>query len=145
VTHIPSFYIATDPGNRFILDAKNCAETMSLDLKQKVGVVLVHRGHFVIGRGANGSQFHADNGCERKRLGCKTGEGYELCEGCQPHNHAEPSAIESAINGGHRDFLNGAEAFMWGHYYCCSPCVLALRNVGISRVHLPIGAEEMFK
>lgn len=130
--------------NEFMCEARHVAETQSLDLKQKVGCIIVSES-IVVGRGANGSSFHLEHGCERKRLGCKSGEGYELCEGCHPRNHAEPTAIADAISSGLGHRLEGSAVYMWGHWYCCSECIKAMRSAGITHVYLPNGAEGMFK
>jgi len=47
------------------------------------------------------------------REGYPTGEGYELCEGCNYHNHAEFKAVQD-IDGGH--------LYLIGHTYACEPC-----------------------
>lgn len=82
-------YVPRD--DKFMALAKAWARAQSLDTKMPGTAVVVKNGR-VIGIGANGSTYHKEHGCERVRLGCKSGQGYELCEGCSPKNHSEPTA-----------------------------------------------------
>lgn len=128
-------------GNPFMLAAKQIALQKSLDKTMPTGAALVKNGK-IIGQGANGSTYHETNGCERVRLNIPTGQGYELCEGCSPHNHSEPKAIEAALDNGYD--THGAEAYLWGHWWCCEPCWLALTSNGINKVYLMSGSEHLF-
>lgn len=65
---------------------------------------------------------------ECKREGYPTGEGYELCEGCQPHNHAEQLALKTDKE------LTGAILYLFGHYYACKPCVKSAKARGVQIV-----------
>lgn len=93
--------------------------------------------------GANGSSCHETTGCERVRLGCKSGQGYELCEGCSPRNHSEAKAIANAHVQGVDD-LRGYHLYLWGHWWCCKDCWAAMDEAGISRVFLMEGSERLF-
>ena len=140
----PASYKYVDANNHHMNCAAIFALDHSLDLKQKVACLIVDSHGVQIGIGANGSTYHETNGCERKRLGCKSGEGYDLCEGCSPKNHAEPSAIRDvrASNlGGH---LEGADIYMWGHWWCCADCVAAMKAAGIRDVYLLEDARRWF-
>lgn len=125
----------------FMLEAKQFAHENSLDETMPTGTILVKDGA-VIGRGANGSDWHEKHGCERVRLGIPTGEGYELCEGCSPKNHSEPSAIEDAHASDHN--TEDAVAYLWGHWWCCEPCWQAMINNGINKVFLQKNSEVLF-
>ena len=132
-------YVAAD--DPFMQKAREQALENSLDDAVKTGAVLVKDGT-IIGRGANGSGYHAVHGCERVRRGIPTGHGYELCEGCHPKNHAEPRAIRDAQKGGHKTV--GADLYLWGHWWCCEPCWSAIIEAGIENVYLLKGSEKLF-
>ena len=116
--------------------ARDTAQQQSLDKAQQVGCVLVAAG-VVLGRGANGSDYHDSHPCERKKLGCKTGEGYELCEGCHPKNHAEGKAIADARKKYAPEQLDALAfagvltMYTWGHWWCCADCCKAMAEVGV--------------
>jgi hypothetical protein len=96
----------------------------------------------VLGRGANGSMYHEVYGCERIRLGCKSGEDYDLCEGCAPINHSERSALLNVLKNGYT--TKGADLYLWGHWWCCADCWNAMNEAGISRVFLLEGCDVLF-
>lgn len=119
----------------YLKRANEVAEKESVDPRQHTGMVIVKSAK-IVGQGANGSVYHNRNGCERQRLGIPTGERYDLCEGCNPKNHAEPKAIANAIENGHKDVLQGSTAYLWGHWWCCESCTNAMIDVGIKKVVL---------
>lgn len=121
--------------------AKEFAKKYSLD-KVMPGTALVVRGEVILGMGANGSSYHETHGCQRVILGCKSGEGYDLCEGCHPKNHSEPSAIRDAVE--HGNDTNGAHLYLWGHWWCCKPCWDAMEQAGIEQVFLLENSEVLF-
>lgn len=122
-------------------EARAYALACSLDDAVKTGSIIVQNEH-VIGRGANGSDYHKTHGCERVRLGVPTGTGYELCEGCHPKNHSELRAIADAKKSGHN--TTGADLYLWGHWWCCEPCWNAIIDAGIENVYLLEGSERLF-
>ena len=121
--------------------AKQYARAHSLDDTMPTGTILVKDGK-IIGRGANGSDYHKTHGCERVRLNIPTGQGYELCEGCSPKNHSEPRAINDAKI--HKFDTKGAEAYLWGHWWCCEPCWQSMVGAGITTVGLQDDANILF-
>ena len=137
--------------HKYILLAKETAIASTSDHTHPTGAVIV-KNEEVIGKGANYSAYHAEHGCERKKLGCPTGEGYELCEGCNPKYHAEPSAIRNALENlsvgtGFKPFpqpLKDSSLFLWGHWWCCKDCWAAMIEAGIENVYLMEGAREEF-
>ena len=131
--------------HKFMRLAKAFARAQSLDDKMPGAAVVVKDGQ-VIGIGANGSRHHKDHGCERVRLNCKSGEGYELCPGCHPINHSESCAILSAINMHHgsREPLRGAALYLWGHWWLCKDCWGAVQNAQIGDVYLMEKSEILF-
>ncbi len=127
--------------NEYMLEARQVAQEQSLDKVMPTGTVLVKDGE-VIGRGANGSTYHETDGCERVRQNIPTGQGYELCEGCDPKNHSEPQAIADAESQGQD--TEGAAAYLWGHWWCCEPCWTAMIRAGINKVVLMENSEVLF-
>ncbi len=132
-------YVPAD--NPFMREAKAYALEHSLDDAVKTGSVVV-KGGVVIGRGANGSDYHKTHVCERVRLKMPTGQGYELCEGCHPKNHSEPRAIADARENGHD--TAGADLYLYGHWWCCEPCWNAMTLGGIRRVFLMEDSHKLF-
>lgn len=119
--------------NIYMQAAKEVARKHSLDKTMPTGSVIV-KGENIIGKGANGSNYHETSGCERVRLNIPTGQNYELCEGCSPKNHSEPKAIQDARHAS-KD-TNNAKLYLWGHWWCCEPCWDALIRAGINDVLL---------
>lgn len=130
-----------EENNPFIQEAKKFAREHSLDSAMPTGSAIVLDG-VVVGLGANGSDYHKTHECERVKQNIPTGQGYELCEGCHPKNHSEPKAIESAQKAGKE--TNGADLYLWGHYWCCKPCWDAMISAGIKNVYLLKDSENLF-
>ncbi len=128
-----------DRDDKFMMAAERAAEELSSDHEHPTGVVIVLDG-VVIGRGANVSTYHEDHGCRRKELNIPTGEQYELCEGCDPVNHAEQVAISNVQEG-----CKNADLYLWGHWWCCESCWNRMIEVGIGKVYLVLEAEAQFK
>lgn len=127
--------------NFFIRAAEDTADEQSLDATVPTGSVIV-KDNEIIGRGANGSDYHLTHECERVKQGIPTGQGYELCEGCHPKNHSEPRAIADALQNGHD--TKGADIYLWGHWWLCKPCWDAVIHAGIANVYLLEGSEITF-
>lgn len=127
--------------NPYMQEAKNYAREHSLDKTMPNSSIIVLNGT-VVGRGANGSDYHEKHGCERVRLGIPTGQSYELCEGCSPKNHGEPRAIADAL--AHGNATQGADLYLWGHWWCCEPCWDAMQIAGIQTVYLVEDSEILF-
>lgn len=132
-------YVSAD--DPFMNAAKGISEE-SFVPQQPIGSVIVKDG-VIIGHGANGNDYHEKSGCERVRQNMPTGQGYELCEGCHPKDHSEPTAIRAAQAQGHED-LSNAEIYLWGHWWCCESCWNAMLSVGIHVVHLLEDSEILF-
>lgn len=132
-------YVSSE--NLFMEEAKATAREQSLDLVMPTGVVIVKDGK-IIGRGANGSNYHETHGCERVKQGVATGQGYDLCEGCHPKNHAEPKAVNDALSKGLD--LSDATLYLWGHWWCCESCWEVMLSVGIRTVYLLSNSECLF-
>nr|AIA14367.1 Cytidine and deoxycytidylate deaminase zinc-binding region [uncultured bacterium] len=134
-------YVASS--DRFMRAAKQYAKTHSMDKEVPTGSVIVLEGE-IIGKGANGSDFHDKYGCERVRRGIPTGERYDLCEGCHPKNHSEPRAIEDALHRHTKKELSKAALYLWGHWWACEPCWNAIKAAGIKTVYLMDGSHELY-
>jgi deoxycytidylate deaminase len=127
--------------NKFMIEAQRIAEQNSLDLKFKTGAIIV-KNNKIIGRGVNGSTFHKKFGCVRKFFGVTTGKHYWICPGCSPKNHAEQSAIKNALS--RRISLEGADLYLWGHWWCCQSCWRKMIEVKIKNVYLVENAKDLF-
>lgn len=127
--------------NPYMEIARAYAKEHSKDSTMPTGAVLVLSGE-IIGRGTNGSEYHALHGCERVRQGVPTGQGYELCEGCHPKNHSERRAIEDARALGKE--TKGADIYLFGHWWACKPCWDAMSEAGVLNVYLLEESERLF-
>lgn len=127
--------------NEFMAAARNYALAHSKDDAVKTGSVVVMDG-VIVGEGANGSDFHKNNECARVKQGVPTGEGYDLCEGCHPKNHSEVRAIAAASEK--LGPVEGADLYLWGHWWACEPCWSAIMGAGIRNVYLMEGSERLF-
>lgn len=130
--------------NEYMQAAREVALEESLDDTHPTGSVVVQDAD-VIGRGANGSNYHDENGCVRADLKeqglVESGEGYELCEGCHPKNHSEPTALQDV--SAEYD-TEDADLYLWGHWWVCEPCWDAVEDAGIDDVYLMEDSEELF-
>ena len=127
--------------NPFMIEAKEYARVNSLDKEMPNTSIIVKDG-IVIGKGANGSNYHKTHECERVKRNIPTGQGYELCEGCHPKNHGESRAIKNAKDSGYD--ITGADLYMWGHWWCCEPCWNAMIDAGVRDVYLLEDSEILF-
>ena len=127
-----------DIDHPFLREARLYAEQYSSDHLHPTGAVIV-RENEILGRGANISHYHEDHGCRRKELNIPTGQGYELCEGCSPKNHAEQTALKNASVD-----LSGSDLYLWGHWWCCQSCWEAMMKADIKNVFLVKDAQDKF-
>jgi deoxycytidylate deaminase len=132
-------YVPAD--NPYMIEARDYAMEHSLDDTVKTGSVIVKNG-MIIACGANGSDYHEKYGCERVKRNIPTGQGYELCEGCSPKNHSERRAVFEAMKEGYD--AQGADLYLWGHWWCCKDCWDAMIEAGIRNVYLQEGSDALF-
>lgn len=130
-----------DLGNEYMALARAFALEHSLDDSIQTGAVIIDGGN-LISTGANGSNYHKEHGCERVRLNIPTGQQYELCDGCNPKNHAEAKAITKATEAGIS--VTGMDLYLWGHWWCCEPCWQKMIQAGIAHVYLLKDSEVLF-
>ncbi len=128
-----------EEGNTFMMAAKKSAEDLSSDKEHPTGAVVVCDGE-IVARGANTSDYHEKHGCRRKERGIPTGQQYELCDGCNPKNHAEQTALEKM-----QQCCKNPDLYLWGHWWCCESCWEKMIESGVRNVYLVEGAEEKFK
>lgn len=125
-------YVSAD--NVHMRTAREFARRNSLDEVMPGAAVVVDANSRVIGTGANGSDYHKKQKCQRVILGCKSGQGYELCEGCHPKNHSEAKAIADTKHCGQSTV--GADLYLWGHWWFCKSCWDCMIVSGIRNVYL---------
>lgn len=81
--------------------------------------------------------------CPRRVFDSPSGQDYELCpRHCDPKNHSEARAIGETIEKERK--IQGADLYMYGHWWCCKPCWDGMMQAGITNVFLVEGAEEKF-
>jgi len=150
----PAHYLFAENDNEFIELAKQSAIDYSLTSIFPIGIVAEKNGN-VIARAGNGNGYHESNlntpkhrkGCirrflndEREKEGLekfKSGEGFELCPGCHTDSHAEANLVKEAKKINRYDDLNGANVYMYGHFWCCRDCWQKMLDAGIKNVYLP--------
>lgn len=129
-------YVPSD--NEFMVYAKELAKRYRSNISQPMGAVIVKDGK-IIGEGSVGNNPIHLKGCERARLGIPTGQGYDLCEGCSPKFHSEPSAIRDAQSK--KNNPKDADIYLYGHWWCCKDCWDSMIKAGIRNVYLLEGSE----
>nr|AIA18240.1 Cytidine and deoxycytidylate deaminase zinc-binding region [uncultured bacterium] len=127
--------------NQYMRLARNYAWSDSIDKDTPTASVIV-KDNKIIGIGANGSDFHKKNECVRVIKKIPTGQGYELCEGCHPKNHSEQRAIKDALSK--NNDIEGADLYLWGHWWCCQWCWEEIIKAKIKNVYLLQGSEKLF-
>jgi len=125
----------------FMRALKRYAEKHSLDKTMPCASMVV-KNLTVFGLGANGSEYHDKYGCKRKLTNSKTGENYSDCEGCHPKNHSEIKALKATLTNGNK--TEGADLYLWGHWWFCKSCWDAMEKAGIENVYLMEGSEVLF-
>lgn len=126
----------------FMQQAKKVSETRARGCNWCVGCVFVRDGAVLTSAGNNEDSVQQPIFCARRAIGCKTGEGYDLCGLCSGP-HAEATAVLRAQEQGIS--LAGADAYLYGHWWCCAPCWNAMIGAGVTRVFLVEQATELFE
>ena len=127
--------------NKYMLVARKLAKKFRSNLTQPGAAIIVKDGT-VLSMGSIGNNAAHIKGCERVRLNMPTGQGYELCKGCHAENHSERQAVFEAEKAGYE--VQGADLYLWGHWWCCEPCWKAMNEAGIRDVYLLDGSERLF-
>jgi len=134
ILHVPE-------SNEFMSIAKEYAKTYRSNLAQPGAAVVVRDGK-VEGIGSIGNNPAHIEGCVRVKLDMPTGQGYDLCKGCSPEFHSEPSAVRDAISK--EKETKDADLYLWGHWWCCKDCWDAMNSAGIKDVYLLENSEILF-
>lgn len=128
-------YVGLD--NEFMLAAKEILDHEGC-IKHPTAAVVV-RGGKVIGRGTNAGKYVEV--CPR--WGSPTGENYGPCkEVCKQEGHSEVTSIKNASENGNE--TNGADLYLYGHWWCCENCWNKMINAGIRNVYLLDKSWELF-
>jgi deoxycytidylate deaminase len=137
--------------NQFMKEAKFECDNHSTDHNHSTGAVAV-LDNKIIGRASNQSalrnkkllKIHKDGLCIRRILKIPSGQKYWLCPGCASHrNHAEWGAVRDALK--RNKSIEGADLYLYGHWWCCKPCWDAMVGAGIRDVYVLEGAYGLFK
>lgn len=141
------------PGtDRFMIEAERARNTLSTDKSFATGAVVAKDGQ-IIGIGANQSGFkspklialHKKGWCVRKLFKVRSGKGYWMCPGCsKSFHHAESRAARDAVAKKGKE-AQGADLYLYGHWWCCKPCWDEMIKAGIKNVYLIEGASKLFK
>ena len=139
---------ASDP---FMAEAERARNELSTEKNQPTGAVVVLYGK-IIGVDANQAALknqklqalHKNGWCVRRILKIPSGQKYWLCPGCaKSKHHAEARAVRDALKKQGR--IQGADLYLYGHWWCCKPCWDSMIGAGIRDVYLIEGADELFK
>jgi deoxycytidylate deaminase len=127
------------PSNPFMLAAKKATEKTGCK-KQPTGAVLVKDDKIVMTATNAGLTVSV---CPRVLKGSKTGTDYHFCkENCKQEGHSEQQVVSKAR--AKKIDTNGADIYLWGHWWCCQPCWQAMIDGGIKNVYLEENADEKF-
>ena len=127
----------------FMQEASRARDECAGDPLYPVGIVLVKDGE-VVARAGNGynrgpGEIHV---CPRVVLDCPSGTGYDLCTLHDAPGHSEQMLVAEAKKQGID--LEGADAYMYGHWWACEPCWTALLEAGIRDLYVTDDAHERF-
>ena len=127
----------------FMIEAAKAREECAGDPLYPVGIVLVKDG-VVVTRAGNGynrgpGEIHV---CPRVVLDCPSGTGYDLCTLHDSPGHSEQMLVAEAKKQGID--LEGADAYMYGHWWACEPCWTTLLEAGIRDLYVTDDAHERF-
>lgn len=90
----------------------------------------------------------ADTFCVRemkKQLGLlRSGEGYDMCSGCNTNNHSEANTIQKAKDEGKYERLLGSTLYLYNHFWCCDSCREKLFEAGISNIIIDPNCDWIF-
>ncbi len=143
-------FIYVSENDPFMAAAKQVCLELSTEKNQPTGAVLVRNGR-IIAQAANQvaikneyiRDLHKRGWCIRHMLGVKTGTKYWVCPGCSGYSlHAEARVIADAKRKGVS--TEGADIYLYGHWWCCKPCWDRMIEAGIKDVYLLEGSEGMF-
>ncbi|MCR4260786.1 MAG: hypothetical protein NUV96_00360 [Candidatus Colwellbacteria bacterium] len=141
-------YVGDD--NQFMRLAEEMRNTKSTDVVHPTGAVVVLEGE-VIGKAANQSRLksekaraiHGKGFCIRRIFKIPSGKKYWLCPGCAlSKHHAELQSLRDVLRN--KRSAQGADMYLYGHWWCCKPCWDGIEKAGIKNVYLLEGSERLF-
>lgn len=144
-SNIPVTYVSLD--NPYMKEAYTYAKELYTtegltDKVKKMTITssVIVKNRKVISKGANGDGWHQKhNTCVRMEKNLPTGVGYEECPGCCAANHAEQTALRVAGAA-----AQGAEIYLYGHWWICASCWNAITTAGITHIYLLENADALF-
>lgn len=129
--------------NRFMKEASVTRQALAGDPLYPVGCLLVKEGEVLLRAGngfSRGSQtVHV---CPRVVEECPSGTGYDLCGLHDSQGHAEAMVVQMAKEGGMD--TEGADVYLYGHWWCCEPCWNVMIGAGVRDVYLLENAHVEF-
>lgn len=137
--------------DKFMLEAKRVRNEESTDGSWPTGAIVVKDGK-IIGSAANQAalqnkklyELHKKGWCVRRMLKIKSGEKYWLCPGCAKNkDHAEAGAVRDALKKNKN--IEGADLYLYGHWWACQSCWDSMVAAGIKNVYLSEDSAKMFK
>ncbi len=127
--------------NRFMRMAYNTAKALykktKWNLKTTPIVIIAKDDKFITLGIANNGQHVLQQKCDR--LG-KSGTPYTDCKWCVNEEHAEIHALKNCKGQDIKD----ATVYMYGHYHLCNPCLLALKDRGVTDFVLLENSKVLF-
>ena len=109
---------------------QNATERQKHNLKGFITTTLLIKNNQILTSATQDTSEHKDvdkNGfCYRERLKnqnkIQSGQGYQLCEGCNNQNHSEVLAIQKFLQDNPKENLQNSTAYLYGHWWSCSNC-----------------------
>lgn len=130
-------YVGLD--NPFMQAARQA--TMSHGCRKHATGAVAVRDNTIIASGSNAGIYVTV--CPRVYKGYGTGEGYRYCtDYCEQTGHAEVMVCKNAAAKGVD--LNGADVYLYGHWWACQKCWDTMIAAGIRNVYLLKDSEIMF-
>lgn len=133
-------YVPAD--HEYMLAAKKAREEQAGDPTYPVGIVLVKDGQIVVSAGNGYNKGPQQHICRRIVMDPPSGTGYDLCDLHDAPGHSEQMAVKVAEEQGID--LEGADAYMYGHWWACEPCWNALIDAGVQDLYVTDDAHERF-
>ena len=132
-------YLYVSEDNEFMQAAKIAAKAHGCR-KHATGGAAVKDGKLIL-TGSNAGTYVSV--CPRAYKGYPTGEGYHYCRNyCDQKGHSEVLICNQAKEQGID--LNGADIYLYGHWWCCQNCWNHMIKAGIVNVYLAQGSEKSF-
>lgn len=137
--------------NKFMQAAYRAWRDESTEVNHPTGCAIVKNGKIITAAGNQAKvknkllqSWHKNkNLCVRKILKIPSGRGYWVCPLCATHqDHAESLAAKNILKLGLD--AKGGEAYLFGHFYPCEPCLENLRKVGVEKTYVVENAPELF-